>query len=222
MTTEAIRRPETYIWATWLSPILAGESHCQWSAWFQANHQFPKPSVSLNDWVINHDRLLQRRVRELEDEGFRVYIEDENTFKITSNTNGITKKVAGKADIVAIKGNRAIVEDCKTGKPKNADIMQVLTYMLLLPLQGGPRHCRDLKFEGRLVYNEEVLDIDSSNLDQNFKTEFRRLVTDTSTIEAARKVPSFRECKYCKISSLYCPDRVEEEENEGCGGNELF
>lgn len=100
--------------------------------------------------------------------------------------------------------------------------MQVLTYMLLLPLKGGSQHCRDLKFEGRLMYNEEVIDIYSFNLDQNFKTEFRRLVTDISTTEPARKAPSFKECRYCRISSSYCPDRVEEEDNEDFGGNDLF
>ena len=220
MVSSAIKKTEPYIWTTWLSPLLAGDTHCEWAAWFQSNYKFEKEQSYFNDWIVQHERLLDRRVQELESEGFTVYIEDENKFTITGRDK-ITK-VAGKADIVAIKGNQAIVEDCKTGKRRNSDVMQVLIYMLLLPAPGGPKHCKGLNFDGRLVYNDCVMDIDSLMLDEAFKADFRRLVSAISNSEPGRKAPSLRECRYCKISSNYCPEKFEEEANEDFEEHDIF
>jgi hypothetical protein len=206
----ASKRDTPYIWVTWLSPLLAGSSFCQWAVWFQANYSFEKPDADFSEWRIRHGRLLNKRVRELENQGYEVYIEDENKFTITGR-DGITK-VAGKADIVAIKGNQVIVEDCKTGQKKDADVMQVLTYMLLLAAPGGPPYCKGKRLEGRLIYGEEIIDVPSEMLDQDFKDSFREIVHLVSTSVAPRKVPSFKECQYCKISNAYCPERPEVQE----------
>lgn len=206
--SPAIRKDSTYIWVTWLTSLLAGSSSCQWAAWFQANHKFDKQESDMSEYRIKHGRLLDRRVEELKAEGYKVYVEDENSFKIVGQDNK-TATVAGKADIVAIKGEQVIVEDCKTGKKKDADLIQVLAYMMLLPLRGGPSHCRGKTLRGRLIYGEEIIDVPSSLLDQDFKDSFRKMVEISSGKQTARKSPSERECKYCKISRDYCPERVE-------------
>ncbi|MUG92766.1 Dna2/Cas4 domain-containing protein [Scytonema sp. UIC 10036] len=218
--SQAMRRDATYIWVTWLTPLLAGSSFCQWAAWFQANYTFEKPQSDFSEWRIKHGRLLNKRVRNLENQGYEVYIEDENKFTITGQ-DGITK-VAGKADIVAIKGNQVIVEDCKTGQKRDADVMQVLTYMLLLAAPGGPSHCRGKKLEGRLIYGDEVIDVPSEMLDRDFKDSFREIVHLVSASSAPRKVPSFKECQYCKVSSKYCPERITMQESEDLKEHDLF
>ena len=218
---SATKKDIPYIWVTWLTPLLAGASFCQWSAWFQANYKFEKPDADFNEWSVKHGRLLNNRIRALEAEGYKVYVEDENKFTIVGH-QGKTK-VGGKADIVAIKNGHVIVEDCKTGRKKDSDVMQVLAYMLLLPRGGGPLHCRGKQIEGRLVYGEELIDISAEMLTEDFKKSFRELVHTASVSTEARKVPSERECKYCKISNIYCPEKLEKQNfNEPEEYDDLF
>ncbi|MBD1825029.1 Dna2/Cas4 domain-containing protein [Cyanobacteria bacterium FACHB-DQ100] len=211
--SPAEKRDDPYIWVTWLTPLLAGSNHCQWAAWFQANHKFDKIESDMSAVLAKHDRLVKERAGQLESEGYTVYIEDQNKFTIIGK-DGRTK-VAGKADIVAIRGDEIVVEDCKTGRQKSDHVMQVLCYMLLLPLSGGSVHCRNKKLEGRLVYGNEIFDISSMMLDENFKQEFREVVRLVSSVNPARKVPSFHECKYCKISNAYCAERTDNQDDEG-------
>ncbi len=196
-----------YIWVTWLAPLLAGNKHCQWATWFQANYKFQKEPDSgfLEGWAANHEALLQDRADYLESKGYKVFLEEENLFKIKGSDKRTI--ISGKADIVAVKGDEIIVEDCKTGKKKDSDPAQVLLYMLLLPAPGGPKHCYKKQLSGRLVYQDELIDIPSDLLDNEFKDNFRNLVCRVSSKEPARKAPSLRECRYCKISNSYCNER---------------
>ena len=41
-SAEGSAREQPYIWATWVSRLLAGESLCEWAGWFRAHYQ---------DWV---------------------------------------------------------------------------------------------------------------------------------------------------------------------------
>ena len=215
-----IPREAPFIWVTLITPLLAGSNNCQWAAWFQANYSFEKPAPDLNEWKINHGRLLDSRVEELEAEGHKVYIEGENQFTIRGQDK--RTKVTGKADIVAVMDGSITVEDCKTGKKRDSDLMQVLTYMLLLPAPGGAPHCKGKKLEGRLVYSTEVIDIPSSMLDGDFKSSFKEITRVVSASEPARKVPSLRECRFCKVPSAYCSERVETKPDEELEDHDLF
>ncbi|MBD2105317.1 PD-(D/E)XK nuclease family protein [Leptolyngbya sp. FACHB-261] len=215
----ASRRVTPYIWVTWLSKLMVDENQCEWASWFRAHYKYEKTPSGFDavKWNSAHNELVNRRVKELEAEGFTVYVEDDNRFEILGR-DGITK-VAGKADIVAIKGDQAIVEDCKTGKPRSSDHMQVLIYMLLLPL--GARHCQGLKLEGRIVYLDSVENILASSVD-SFRGTFRRTVETVSNSRPARKVPSLRECRFCDVSKKYCSERVNEDLPEVSQEHDLF
>lgn len=211
-----------YIWVTWLAPLLAGNKHCQWAAWFQSNYKFQRETDNgfLKGWAANHEALLQDRADYLEKQGYTVYLEDQNSFTIKGSDKRTV--ISGKADIVAIKEEEIIVEDCKTGKKKDADPAQVLLYMLLLAAPGGPRHCHKRQLSGRLVYQDEVIDIPSDLLDGEFKDNFRNLVRRVSSNEPARKAPGLRECRYCKISSSYCSERKNTERTSDEEEHNLF
>jgi PD-(D/E)XK nuclease superfamily len=216
------KKQSPYIWASWLSPLLAGSSHCHWGTWFQANYKFEKDTDDdfLQDWTARHERLLHQRANVLEEEGYTVYLEDENAFRILGGDKRTT--VAGKADIVAIRDDQVVVEDCKTGKKRQSDINQVLTYMLLLPAPGGAQHCRGKQLEGRLVYGGgDIFDISSNMLTPDFKAHFRELVQAVSDSKPARTVPSEGECKFCKASG-YCSERVSSESPQEQGEHDLF
>jgi hypothetical protein len=185
---------------------MAGEKQCEWASWFRSHYVWEKlPSgLDLAKWTADHAQLLRARKTELEAEGFTVYAEDQNSFTLMGQT-GI--EVSGKPDIVAIRGQEAYVEDCKTGTPRHSDHFQVLVYMLALPHVEGPWKGR--KLEGRIVYGSRIVDVPSSKIDAELKDLFRKTVLTIGGRKPAGKVASWGECRYCDISSDDCPERVE-------------
>ena len=41
-----IPRNGSYVWITWLSKLMAGDTQCQWGAWFKAHHTEYKKAPS--------------------------------------------------------------------------------------------------------------------------------------------------------------------------------
>jgi len=201
-----VERSNPFIWVSWLSKLMAGEKQCEWACWFRSHYIWEKlPSgLDLAKWTAGHTQLLHARRAALEAEGFTVYAEDQNSFKLMGAT-GI--EVSGKPDIVAIRGPEAYVEDCKTGTPRHSDHFQVLVYMLSLPYVEGP--WKGLKLEGRIVYGNTIVDVPSSKIDADLKELFRKTVQRIGGPEPARKVASWGECRYCDISSADCPERIQ-------------
>jgi len=203
---SATKRSEPFIWVSWLTKVMAGEKQCEWASWFRSHYIWEKlPSgLDVAKWTAEHAQLLRARRAALETEGFTVYAEDQNAFTLTGKT-GI--KVSGKPDIVAIRGQEAYVEDCKTGSPRHSDHFQVLVYMLSLPHVAGP--WKGLKLNGRIIYGDTVVDVPASKIDTNLKELFRRTVLTIGGPEPARKTPSWGECRYCDISGADCPERMD-------------
>jgi hypothetical protein len=204
----AQQRTEPYIWVTWLTKLLAGESGCEWSAWYRAHHtNYDKlPSdFDLARWTIDHNELVNERRERLLDEGYAVYVEDENAFKRIGKT-GIV--VSGKPDILAIRDGAGFVEDCKTGRPRTSDQLQVLVYMLLLPV-GNPL-CASVKLSGRVVYRTSSVEIPASGLDETFRTRFVDLVHKVGGDSPLPKLPAWSECRWCDIGPADCLYRVNE------------
>jgi len=199
------KRSNPFVWVTWLSKLMAGERQCQWASWFRSHYEWNKvPSgCDLARWTADHAELLRSRRAALEAQGFTVYAEDQNSFTLTGKT-GI--EVSGKPDIVAIRGQEAYVEDCKTGTPRHSDHLQVLVYMLSLPHVEG--HCKGRKLEGRIVYKNMVVDVPLSRIDNVLRELFRKTILTIGGPEPAKKVPSWGECRYCDISKADCPERI--------------
>jgi hypothetical protein len=205
-TGSAAKRSNPFIWVSWLSKLMAGEKQCEWASWFRSHYIWQKlPSgLDVAKWTADHAQLLRARKALLDAEGFTVYAEDQNSFTL-KGTDGI--EVSGKPDIVAIRGEEAYVEDCKTGNPRHSDHFQVLVYMLALPYVEG--HCKGRKLEGRLVYGNTIVDVPGSKIDADLKELFRKTVLAIGGPEPAPKIPSWGECRYCDISKADCPERIE-------------
>jgi len=204
----ATRRTDPYIWVTWLTKLLAGESTCEWSAWFRAHHKnYDKLPIDfdLARWTIEHNELVNARREQLLDEGYEVTVEDENAFKRIGQT-GIV--VSGKPDLLAIRDGAGIVEDCKTGRPRTSDQLQVLVYMLLLPIK-NPR-CEGISLSGRIVYKTSSVDIPASGLDEAFRSRFVDLARRVGGESPLPKHPAWSECRWCDIGPADCLYRVTE------------
>lgn len=205
------KRDNVYVWITWLTKLIAGENQCEFQAWFKSHYKHEKVEkgggggFNLTKWTVAHNELVHACRDELEAKGYKVTIEDQNSFRLRIPGN---KTVSGKADIVAIDGNKALVVDCKTGRAKNSDHVQVMLYMILLPK--CIERYKDVVFEGRVLYNNnEEVPISSSDIDQNLLDVVQKLIDKVCGDKPLRKVPSYNECRWCDISKDDCPERVE-------------
>ena len=99
--------------------------------------------------------------------------------------------------------------DVKGAKPNLSHEIQVMLYMAWLPLADG--RYREVKLSGQVYYGEhDSIDIPATEIDHRFKEITAGLITRLTSKTPARKAPSPSECKFCPISSQYCPERREE------------
>ena len=94
-----LRKDGPYIWTTWLSKLLVGDNSCEWAAWFKT--QFDSQSWTkaeqignLARWQIGHTDMLNRKARELREQGYEVTREAQNQFTVNAKTLRVA--VAGK------------------------------------------------------------------------------------------------------------------------------
>ncbi len=216
----ATRRGDPYIWATWLTKLLSGESQCEWSAWFRAHHKdYDRLPTDLDvaAWTLEHGQLVRTRREQLLAEGYEVFVEEDNAFKRVGKTR-IT--VSGKPDLVAFRDGYGIIEDCKTGRPRTSDSAQVLVYLLLFPI-GNPR-CAGLKLSGRVVYRSGTLDVPSESLDAGFRERFVALVQKVGGERPLPKNPAWAECRFCDIGPADCLYRVDQPPESAEAPTDLF
>ena len=234
------KRDKIFIWPSWISKLVAGEDQCEWKIWFKSRFMYDKlPSdFNLARWNINHTQLSRSRRDALERLGFKVYVEDQNSFKLDAiltedghvmliddwkEESGIKTEftLSGKADIVAIGEDEdeiiphkmhivAVVEDMKTGSCKTSDHVQVVIYMMFLPK--AIEMYKDLKFSGCIVYKLGVPNVDipiEAAQDESFKQAIWDAIKRTVGDEAGcRKVPSQKECAWCDIPKDECSARI--------------
>ncbi len=204
----AEKRDEIFVWVTWLTKLLAGEENCLWKLWFKAHHRYDKlPSgFDLAKWAAEHTDLVERRGKELRAQGYSVRTEAQNAFKLEGQNGAV---LSGKADLVAESDAEIVLIDCKTGREKHSDKLQVLLYMLALPLV-VPRY-RHMTIGGEVQYVEYKVPVDPSGVNHKFKAMLREKMDVAAGSTAPGKVPSFGECRFCDIPSSECAERVDEE-----------
>lgn len=204
-------RDTPYIWVTWVTKIITGEQQCEFVAWLKAHYKLDKASSTFNSrqWNIDHTQLLRTRRDEMEKKGYEVRLEDQNSFKMHLGD----ALLSGKADLVSLVRDpdgiilRGIVDDCKTGRPKDSDQVQVMLYMLSLPV--SVIEYAGHKFDGNVVYKDHVVPIAWEEIDSNFRDIVRDLLTRIKSDKPCKKVPSYNECKWCDVLKVDCPEKVE-------------
>jgi hypothetical protein len=214
------RRTGPYIWATWLTKLLSGESQCEWSAWFRAHHKdYDRRPTDLDvaAWTLEHGQLVQSRREQLLADGYDVFVEDDNAFKRVGKTGII---VSGKPDLVAFRDGIGVIEDCKTGRPRTSDTAQVLVYLLLFPI--GNARCAGAKMSGRIVYRSGALDVPAESLDSAFRERFVTLVQRVGGEKPLPKNPAWTECRFCDIGPVDCLYRVDQPPESAEAPTDLF
>jgi len=216
MTTP---RDNSYIWVTWITSLLAADKQCAWAAWFKAHHKdYEKPpsDFDLVGWTAVHGEMVRARAEELRAEGCAVFVEDQNWFSL----KGRAATLGGKPDLVAIRDEQALVVDCKSGKQRNSDAFQVLTYMLVLPLTHEA--CRGITLAGEIQYKELRQPIEPTRLDDEMKGLIRATIERVGGPIEPPKVPSPSECRWCDVTTADCPERQEGQHTETTAEHDLF
>ena len=209
----AVKRDHPYIWTTWLTRLLSGDSSCEWAAQFRAHHEtksYSKVSSGFDAarWQMEHTALLYKARAEMESTGANVYIEGQNFFTL----RGKTATLSGKPDLVSIEGNTGVIADAKTGQQSISHQIQVLIYMYALP-KALPQY-RDVTFEGKLVYPGEEVFIPSDGVNDGFVTELGGLITRLADSDSAIRTPSKQECSFCNITIADCDERIDDYEED--------
>lgn len=202
---DGVSRWAPYVWVTWLTGLVSGDKRCWWSAWFRAHFQDyeKRPDADANRlsrWKAEHAQMVGEEAVALRNAGWAVTIEDQNMIRV----QGETATVGGKPDLVATLGGAAHVVDCKTGKPRDADYWQVVTYLALLTLPRG--RLAGISVSGGVVYRDSIArQISGEDAAASAPRVFAAVRTVAAEAEPAR-VPSVAECAFCDIAC--CPDRI--------------
>lgn len=203
-------RTQPYIWTTWLSKILGGDSSCEWSAWYRAHYEnIPKRDRSdMDGWRMKHTSLLNQTKARFEKEGSRVFLEDQNKFSL----KGKVATLAGKPDLIVV-GDDYMICDVKSGQPKISDRMQVMIYMYAIPLV-LPQY-KGVSFSGMVAYDGDHDYISPEDINEMFTSSLVGLIKRVGNAEPAQRVPSVRECRFCDLTAESCEARVDAIEVEG-------
>ena len=211
-----IKRQKPYIYVTWGTGLISGDKHCYSSAWKRAQFQnvdSVKSDFDQASWIIDHSDMVSKKRVQLEKEGWNVSVEEQNKFALQGNSGAV---LSGKADIVAVKDGVGKVIDCKTGKPRTSDVVQVQTYIFALRRQD---RFKGITLSGELNYRDHDLPIPAESVDKKFQMRLFVVLGVLTSDDEPKKTPSFLECRFCPISQTECPDRVMEDPNKPIVGS---
>ena len=204
------RSGNPYIWVTWLTKLLVGENSCEWAAWFKAQHEgssWEKVPSTFDSagWQMKHTAQIHEVRESWEGRSYTVFTENQNIFRLV----GHTATLAGRPDLIARKGDTGTIIDIKTGRPSPSHSVQVMLYMYAVPRALG--QYKGIAFDGHVAYSDHSIDIPASAVDDQFVGNLALLIRRIASPEPGRRVPSRRECQFCEISSIDCPDRAAED-----------
>ena len=205
--TLAQRREHPYIWTTWLPRLLTGENSCEWAIWFKAHYQdWAKSPSEFNqaEWMLNHTALLNKRKANWKHGGFDVNIEGQNSFQL----RGRSATLAGKPDLITQRDGQAVIVDVKTGQDSPSHIVQVMIYLYAIPR--ALEQYQNLELRGQATYLDHTVRIPAEAVDDQFIQKLGALIRRLAADKPRARVPSPRECRFCDISALDCPERVDE------------
>ena len=157
---------------------------------------------------------MNKERKSREEPGYTAFTENQNAFRL----RGKNATLAGKPDLIALKGSDAVIIDAKTGKPSPAHATQVMIYQYAVP-KALPEY-RGVECRGHVVYPDGQVGIPASAVDEKFTERLGGLIQRLGSETPARRVPSGSECRFCDITAEDCPDRIDDEiREEGVTGD---
>lgn len=191
-----------FLMVTWTLGLVTGDDQCVWRRWFQSRYKYPEipdPTFDSAAWSAQHDAQVERRVRELEADGWQVETEGKNWMRL----KGQSALLTAKPDIVARKGGQFLLIDEKTGAQNKKDWWQVLVYLYLI-LKTWNAH---LRVTGQVEYADGTrIDISPNEFTDELRAKFFSVVKMIGDTSEPKKTPAMNECRFCNIKD--CDQRI--------------
>lgn len=131
----AVPRPTLFAPISWLSRLMAGSAECEWRYWFHAQHRLTTTMPDSFDavaWQLDHTRLVSSLRGEFAAAGWVT----QPAVALELRLPGCPAVIRGTVDLLALDDAAApeqvVVIEAKTGRPRTADQVQVLLYLLAL------------------------------------------------------------------------------------------
>jgi CRISPR/Cas system-associated exonuclease Cas4 (RecB family) len=140
--------------------------------------------------------------------------------EVQVNIYGQVAQLKGRIDLVAVREDKNLIIEVKTGRPRPSDKIQLMLYIWALPKTNS--RFRGASFDGLLVYDSHEIEISALEVDDVFVKHFKQFTKDILSAEPDRKYPSPRECAWCRIANCDERDESTEEKNSTAYKSDFF
>ena len=113
--------------------------------------------------------------------------------------------LVGKPDLIVERGNDVLVIDVKTGGEQTWRAVQVQIYKYAI---ARPEY-HDRMIAGQVTYPRHVTRVARGALDNGFIRDLGALIRKVAAPNPPLAAPSAQECRFCDITELDCPERLE-------------
>lgn len=189
-------------WVTGLAKILVGDQPCRFQAWINGHFKIqkrPQDTARLAQYKLDHTAQLTQAVERFTADGWTCRV--EQWMKLVGRTATIT----GKADVIRLKHGDVVVSDIKSGARRDADLVQVQIYQIMLPL---------IWRRPTLAVTAEVIYPDGGVITpigiETIKPRLFALVRELASDTPPDPSPSESNCRFCDVSETDCPQRWRE------------
>ncbi|MYE54503.1 MAG: hypothetical protein F4X34_04820 [Chloroflexi bacterium] len=160
---------------------------------------------------MEHTDLLNKLIADLEEQGCKLFIEHQNSFRVESPRTGAV--ISGRVDLMArFPAGRTVVYDAKTGQEAASHIAQAQLYLYLLPKSDLTkwREMPEGSLDGAVVYpGGRQVDIPAESVDDAFEARVADFMQKMTAPVPPRRVPSGPECRFCGLTKSDCPERID-------------
>ena len=206
LSQDCRKRREAYLHPSWLASYVSGEKQCELGLFLQAQFILPKQKTSFD--LANYKQkqaLLKKISQDYQNWGYQTFVEEANEYQIKSKS-GAT--ISCRPDLVAIKDDKAIVVDVKTGGVKLKDYAQVQLYMSTIPI--AALHGIQSIPHGEIIYQDcGSSEITPSEITTEWQSEVAKLIQVASGSKMPKPNPSISECCYCSAASVCISKKTE-------------
>ena len=153
--------------------------------------------------MLRHTALLNEQKDAWQSHGYAVTVENQNVFRL----RGPMALLVGKPDLIVERGDDVQVIDVKTGREQAWHAVQVQIYKYAIARARPEYH--DRMIAGQVVYPRHVTRVPRRALDNGFIHDLGALIQKVAAPDPPPATPSVQECRFCDITQLDCPERLE-------------